>query len=78
MRNLLLLVALTLVGCTAIYVGSGGDRPLNIQTTDSTNVLGSQSVVSQDKAAKGDATSNGSNSQTTESTPTTTLTPFVP
>jgi len=45
-----------IVACTNIYLGSSGEQPINIQTTDTTSVLSSVNVTSADKATKGDST----------------------
>lgn len=49
-----IMMSTILSACTAIYI-DGGKFPVNVQTTDSVNVLGSQNVVSSDRASKGAA-----------------------
>lgn len=85
MAYLLIAMMTLLAACTVIHVGlnpgeEGADPPaVNIQTSNSTSVLGSQNVAKDDKAGKGDLNSNkGETSQKAEAKPTTVIAPTIP
>jgi uncharacterized lipoprotein YajG len=61
---------LLLSACSLIYVSGTGEQPVNIQTTDPISVMSSQNVVSSDKSADGDVSSEDSNDQKAKATPT--------
>lgn len=67
------IASIILVACSVIYVESAGEQPLNIQTTDPTNVLGSQNVTSADRAARGSAHGDIKTDATADSVPTVTI-----
>lgn len=69
-----LIAFLAIAGCTVITIKLGS-QPVNIQTTDSTNVLGSQNVTSAPRSAKGDA-GGAADTDSTAVTPVT-ITPGV-
>lgn len=65
--------AIVLAACSLIYVESTGQQPVNIQTTDPTNVLGSQNVTSADRASRGSAHGDITTDATADSVPTVTV-----
>ncbi len=75
----LVLSTALLVACTQVFISAEPSQPgeivpsINVQTTDSVNVMGSQNVSSQDKEARGDAIDRGSTKQTADATPTVTV-----
>jgi mRNA-degrading endonuclease toxin of MazEF toxin-antitoxin module len=71
---------LVLVACTQVYIKSSGEKPVNVQTTDTTSVFSSVNVTSADKASKGVATGHVSSDNTAKTTsviPITTA-PIIP
>lgn len=68
-----ILASLVLVACSVIYITPGGDQPVNIQTTDPINIMGSQNVTSSDRASKAGADGDVDTNQTSEATPTVTI-----
>ena len=71
---LIVTTALLLVACTAVYVGDDQKSPVNVQTSNSTEILGSQNVDKEDKESAGDIKApKGSGAQGATSTPTVTV-----
>ena len=75
--------AVILAACTTIYVArpsfeDGQPQPLNIQTTDSVNVMGTQSVTSSDRASREGAGGNVDNTMEGTTVPTIALPPVKP
>ena len=67
MTYLIMGMMLILTGCTLTYISSV--EPVNYQSTDPWNIMGSQNVTSLDKSAEGDAASSGQTSQEAAATP---------
>lgn len=78
MTYLLISLMLTLAACSVIYITPGGDQPVNIQSTDPVNILGSQNVTSADRASKAGAEGDVRTKATAEATPTTVIAPTIP
>ena len=69
----LLVVIILLAGCTLVYIGPA-NAPVNVQTSNSTDVLGSQNVAKDDTEATGDVSDgDGASTQGAQSTPTATI-----
>lgn len=78
MTYLLIGTMLLLAACSVIHITPGGDQPVNIQSTDPVNILGSQNVTSSDRASKAGAEGDVSTEATAEATPTTVFAPTIP
>lgn len=72
------LASLVLVACSVIYITPGSDQPVNIQSTDPVNILGSQNVTSSDRASKAGAEGDVKTKASADATPTTVLAPTIP
>lgn len=78
MKYIVIAVMLLFVGCSIIHITADGEKPINVQTTESLNVFGSQNVTSSDRASKESAGGEVSTKANAESVPTTTITPLLP
>lgn len=78
MTYLLIAMMLILAACSIIHITPGDGQPINVQTTESINVFGSQNVTSSDRASKESAGGEVTTKANAESVPTTTVTPLLP
>ncbi len=75
MRILLAGSVLALAGCTMVYIEPFGEAPVTVQTSNSTDVLGSQNVAKDDTDASGDVSDgDGASTMGASSIPTATVT----
>ena len=69
-----IVTSVILVACTAIYIDPKGEAPITVQTSNSTNAIGSQNVAKDDTQTDGDVQDgDGTSSQGATATPTITV-----